>query len=128
MGTAELEGIDALAQRVARVVLRTRFNLSDEKATQQEMAEVLSAVGICFEREKHLGPGDIPDFMVSGGLAIEIKLKRSVSKMEIYRQLRRYALHQEVLGLLLITNVSMGLPPTIEGKPAYYASMGRAWL
>lgn len=71
---------------------------------------------------------DIPDFFLPSGLAIEVKLKTQRSKMDVFRQLQRYAAHEEVRALLLITNLSMGLPSTIGGKPAYYAALGAAWL
>ena len=40
----------------------------------------------------------------------------------------RYAKHEKVQRLLLVTNVPMGLPRTIEGKPAHQARLGEAWL
>ena len=48
--------------------------------------------------------------------------------MDVFRQLKRYAAHDEVNELVLVTNLSMGLPPEIDGKPTYYASLGVAWL
>jgi hypothetical protein len=46
----------------------------------------------------------------------------------IYRQLERYCLHERVGGILLATNVAMGLPVDIGGKPAAIAHLGRGWL
>jgi hypothetical protein len=64
--------------------------------------------------------------MLPGGIAVECKLRGQ--RKAIYKQLRRYAHHNDVNEIVLITNTSMGLPQRIEGKPAYYASLGIAWL
>jgi hypothetical protein len=104
-----------------------RLDLSDEKRTQSQLAEVLTGAGIAFEREKRLSAGDIVDFLVGGGVALEVKLKGQ-RKMEIFRQLQRYAAHESVTALVLVTIVAMGLPVEIGGKPAYYATLSRSWM
>lgn len=110
-------------------LLRTaRCDLSDEKRAQAQIADALAGAGIEFEREYRLGAGNIVDFYFARGLiALEVKL-RGQRKKGIYMQLRRYAQHNTVRSLILVTNVSMGLPAQIEGKDAYYVSLGRAWL
>lgn len=116
---------EAMAVRVIELVNCTRLPLNREKATQAALAEALTGAGIQFEREARLSDEDIPDFMV-GGLAIELKIKGG--KMDIYRQLKRYAQHERVTAVLLVTNVAMGLPDDIEGRRTYIAHLGRAWL
>jgi hypothetical protein len=73
-----------------------------------------------------LTPVDIVDFMV-GDVAIEIKLK-GARKKQVYQQLCRYAKSPRVKHLVLASNLAMGLPPEIDGKPAYFSSLGLAWL
>lgn len=116
-----------LTKRVVETIKRARVDLSDEKRTQRDIAEVLEAHQIPHEREVKLSKKDIVDFMV-GTVAVEVKLKTGTSKMDIYRQLQRYAESPKVSALILVTNLSMGLPETINGKPAYFISLGRAWL
>lgn len=119
--------IEAHTQRLVALIQCHRFDLSSEKRLQAQIEEVLTANGIAFEREKHLSALDIPDFLVAGGIAVECKL-RGARKMDIYRQLCRYAAHAEVTALILASNVAMGLPPDIQGKPLYAASTSRGWL
>lgn len=110
---------------IGAVISRTRFDLSDEKATQAQIANVLDAAGIAFVREERLSISDRPDFMLLG-IAMEVKLR--ASKMEIWRQLCRYARHDRVTGVMLVSNTAMPLPPAIEGKPAAVINLGKAWL
>jgi hypothetical protein len=116
------------ASDICRVIAATRFDLSTEKAVQVGMAGVLiGAFGeSAVAREKRLSPADIPDFLIAG-VAIEVKIKGQ-RKSAIWKQLVRYAAHSEVSAVVLVTNVSMGLPALCNGKPAYYVSLGRAWL
>jgi hypothetical protein len=110
---------------LARFLADFRFSLSDEKKTQQQIAEQLTLASVVHRREVRLSDGDIIDFMVSN-TGIEVKLKGQ--KMEIYRQIERYCQHDEVTSLVLATNVAMGVPPSINGKPIYVVNLGRAWL
>jgi hypothetical protein len=120
--------LNSAPEFVVALIHGNRITLSNEKAAQAEINELLTMAGYEFTREKRLSPRDTPDFFIAeSGLAIEIKMK-GAGRMDIFRQLSRYAKHDEVKAILLATNVSMGLPPEIEGKPAYFASLGRAWL
>lgn len=123
--TAQLE---LQAGFVVGVIQRYRIELSSEKRTQEQIEEALIKEGLKFEREPKLSPSDIPDFlMTETGLAIEVKIK-GARKRSVLRQLERYASHERVRGLLLVTNLSMGLPASISAKPAWYASLGRGWI
>jgi hypothetical protein len=120
-------GDNVMLGRVLYLVARTRLSLSTEKLTQSDLDEALTKAEIPFEREKRLAPGDIPDFMVDGSIAVEVKIK-GAQRRQIYRQLERYAKHDAVVAVVLVTNLSMALPREINGKPAFVASMGSAWL
>lgn len=104
---------------------RQRFSTIQEKQTQADIEQFLISQGIHFEREKRLSEKDIPDFMLDG---IVLEVKTRCSRKAIYRQLERYAQHEEVQGLMLLTGTSMGLPPDINGKPAMVVSLGEGWL
>ncbi|MCS0497883.1 hypothetical protein NVS89_22590 [Ancylobacter sp. MQZ15Z-1] len=102
-----------------------RFPLSGEKPLQEAIEAHLIESGLAFEREVTLGPGDIVDFMV-GTVAVEVKIKGQ--RRAIYRQCERYAGHDSVSAILLVTNVAMGFPPSLKGKPTAVLNLGRAWL
>jgi len=103
-----------------------RLPLSDEKAYQAGLGKALEEAGIGHVREHRLAPGEILDFLLDDGTAIEVKLRGSARR--IYAQCERYCGYPEVKGLLLATNRAMGFPSEIQGKPTWYASLGRGWL
>jgi hypothetical protein len=111
---------------IARILETRRFTLGDEKLLQAEMAEFFAAEHFAVEREKALGDGDICDFFIAGQVAVEVKIKGA--RRAIFRQCRRYCAHDEVKALVLATNIAMGLPKLINGKPTFVASLGAGWL
>lgn len=109
-----------------------RFDLGAEKACQAEMQEWLERhlpAGSTLRREPMLGPDrrDIPDFLVDGRLAIEVKMNAAQPRA-VRRQLERYVRLPQVEGLILATNRAILLPETLLGKPVRCVSLGEAWL
>lgn len=117
-----------IAIGIVRLLERHQFDLSTEKHLQSAVEEAFTEAGIVFEREKRLSASDIPDFLVSGGVVVECKLRNKSRKIDIYKQLERYATHPEVNVIVLASNSVMGLPVEIEDKPVYAASLSRGWL
>ena len=137
-------------QELVRLLSRTRADLSSEKAMQSGIAAALASAGIPFEREHRLhqrrgrlSTEDIPDFLIpmpgvhtpchralAQWIAVECKLKGrgGPRKIDIYRQIERYTRHPEVAAIILASNLSMGLPAEIRGKPVYAASLSKGWL
>jgi hypothetical protein len=111
---------------VARLIRQTPLLMNDEKRLQAELERLLVANGIPNKREVDLGDGDIIDFMLPGGLGMEVKIKEG--KRAIYRQCRRYCSHAQVSELLLVTGTALGFPEVVEGKPCYVVSLGSGWL
>ena len=114
-------------QEILALVGKFRFSLSSEKRLQEELENQFVAGGLDFKREHRLSPSDRVDFFENTvGIAIEVKIKSGPSAL--YRQMERYSQHDEVKQLLLITNVQMGFPPALNGKPVYILNLARAWL
>jgi hypothetical protein len=131
-------------QTIIETLKRYRFDLSTEKNAQQEVGQALAANGIAHQREYTLEKDDrthsIIDFYIperaltsatSGRgkeIGIGVELKIGGGPMEVYRQLQRYCRTGKLSAIILVTNHAMGLPPEIEGVPAFYLSLGRAWI
>ena len=113
--------------RIVGLIGALRLDLGDEKRTQAEIAAALAAAGIAAAREVRLGPGAIVDFLTADGVAIEVKLHRA-RPADIRRQLDRYARHDRVAALVLLTNRALALPRAVAGKPVWSVSLGKAWL
>lgn len=111
---------------IITLIRSARLDLSSEKRAQADLETVFQQAGVPYEREVELSEDDIVDFMVEG-VGVELKL-RNAGKKKVYKQLCRYAKHPRVERLLLASNLSMGLPPTIEGKDAYFVKLGEGWL
>jgi hypothetical protein len=116
----------ALAQDVVRALRQARLRVSNEGALQRSIAAVLDQIGVDYGREHRLSAADRPDFLVAGDIVIEAKVK--YAKRSIYRQLQRYAEHDNVGAIILVSNTAMGLPVAINGKPIYVVSTGMAYL
>ncbi|HYD58943.1 MAG TPA: hypothetical protein VEC35_01215 [Noviherbaspirillum sp.] len=118
--------IQAAVRAVTNLIEVSKLSLTDEKQTQVQIATVLDAGGVEFEREARLSDKDIVDFLVDGGVAVEVKIKGQ--RKAIYRQLERYSAHESVKAIVLVTSVCMHLPADIGGKPASVASLSKGWL
>lgn len=115
---------------ICRVLRSGRFDLSTEKSAQADIHQLLVRElppGWDVEREVRLSAHDIPDFVIAGQVVVEVKVKRSACG-DVLGQLRRYARHESITGLIVATNRSLVAPETLGGKPLRFVSLGRAWL
>jgi len=111
----------ALAALTACIQAKARaLRLTTERDLQDSLAELLAAEGYAAERERALGPGERPDFLIDG-IAVEVKIKGTADQLE--RQVRRYLAHPEVTGVVVVTSRARHrhLPPVIGGKPVRVA-------
>lgn len=83
---------------------------------QREVAAALDAAGLSFREQVQLTPQDRPDFMV-GSSAVELKIDGAL--VALIRQLHRYAQHQDVASIVVVSSKLRlaDLPPTINNKP-----------
>lgn len=116
----------AVPADILRILRTTRVDLSDEKRAQADIAAALAATGRDIQREVRLAPGDVIDLMADD-IGIEVKLK-GARKRAIWGQLERYAGHDRVSALILASNLAMGVPGEVRGKPLWFVPLGRAWL
>ncbi len=124
-------------QLIVDIFARYRLPLSDEKALQAAIGEVLGMEHVPFVREVRLdGEGkDIVDFMAGPGALLQplepacaIEVKIGGSRRAIYRQIERYCAHAQVAEIVLATNVPMSLPFEVLGKRTAVAHLSRGWL
>lgn len=113
------------APAIVTLLRATRLSCSSEAKLQKSIDDALTARGVPFDREAILGPGERIDFL-AGRVGVEAKAR--YAKRATFRQLERYALHDTVDALILVTGTAMGLPPTLNGKPLYIVSVGRTFL
>lgn len=100
--------------------------MDTEQRAQECLERRLAQAGIPFSRHAALAPGDIPDFIVAESIVVELKIKGAA--LSVYRQCERYAAHESVTAIILLTGRAMTLPETISAKPTLVVHMGAAWL
>lgn len=119
MATAAAERNAAvLAADVVTALGTHRHRGGNEKQIQDSVERVLAAAGLVFSREHALSAQDRPDFLVDGGVVVEVKMRASRSM--VLMQLGRYASHDQVAALVLASprlTVVSGMPDSIHGKP-----------
>lgn len=115
-----------IAAHVAGFLQIARYRLGHETLLQDDVEKRFREGDIPYEREKILGPADRVDFLVDGHIAVELKIK--AQKRRIFRQMERYALHDCVDSLILVTAAPAGMPAALNGKPVYVVKLGMSGL
>lgn len=109
---------------VMALLSRARFNYVDEHDLHRGITALLSENGVTVgadDREVSLSPRDRIDFLLPSGLGIEVKVAGTPG--DVWRQLGRYAGHERVARLLLVTTRARharGGPLELAGKPVGY--------
>lgn len=98
---------------------RLRFRYATEKDLQDGIEKVFREGDISFIREYEISSSDRLDFLVAGGIALEVKIKGSLP--ELVRQIARYARHEDIQEVLVVGTPRWipQVPAAIEGKPVY---------
>jgi hypothetical protein len=94
-----------------------RFDASTEDTFQLAVARALQLRGAAFEREVRLSARDRIDFLLGGGIGLELKINGAPS--EVTRQLLRYAESDRISALVLVTTRALhrAMPAVLLGKP-----------
>jgi len=103
-------------QALADLLSRYRYDCASEFELQNGIEEVLKDSSFDYEREVRLSKEDRVDFLVDR-IGIEIKIDGSTT--ELLRQLARYAKHEKIKCLVVVTSRSRltSLPERLGGKP-----------
>lgn len=112
---------------IERAILAHRFAFSNEEDLQAGVALSLTEAGIPFEREAILSRQDRIDFLLPGGVGIEVKLDGSISALT--RQLHRYARLDAIAAIVIVVTRTrlLNLPLEIAGKPLHRVLVMRAF-
>jgi len=92
------------------------FRCVNEAELQGAVKTVLSTAKIAYEREVSLSPRERVDFLIAGGIALELKVR--TNGKALMEQAARYAASERVNSILIASTDHRGLslPSTINGK------------
>lgn len=115
------------ASDLARLIRCFHYRFANEKELQNGLARAFDQGEVSYQREHSLEPGDIIDFLVEGGIGIEVKVGGGLS--EVTRQLYRYSAHGSIESLILVSSRSSldNLPSTMRGKPLFVVVINGAF-
>lgn len=108
---------------VANGLRQYNYVARNEADLQDAIASALTMQGHEFRREVELSRSDRIDFM-AGAVGIEVKV--GGSRSALIRQLHRYAQHDEVSALLVVTTLHKltALPMCLNDKPVHVLRVG----
>ena len=103
-------------EAIVEAIRSRRYAYTSEAELQEGIERVLIEEGIAYEREVALSPGDRIDFLVGEGIGVEVKIDGSISALT--RQIHRYAQHDRISSLVVVTSRSRlaNLPSSMNEK------------
>lgn len=106
-------------ETILKIFSHYNVRFDNEKQLQADIVRIFNQNEVKFEREVRLSEEDIIDFLLDDGIGIECKIKGSSTKL--IRQLYRYASHEKIKTLIVITsrNRLAVLPDHIGEKQIY---------
>jgi hypothetical protein len=115
-------------QEIITILKGLRVNLVTEEwdLQRQIFIELQLDDRFTFEREYKLGSRSRVDFMITGGVIIEVK-KGKPNKAEVIKQLTRYAAYPEVTAIILVVETSLTIPRELLGKPCVSFGLNKLW-
>jgi hypothetical protein len=114
--------------QVLDVIRGHRFLYTNEDELQEGIAAALaqSEPALTVLREVRLSERDRIDILVDAAIGIEVKV--AGSQTHPWDQLKRYAEHDAIEALVLVTNRVYTLPDEVGGKPLRLVSLTGAGL
>ena len=113
-------------ERIVEAISALRAPLQQgEYDLHRLVMDALDAAALPWEHEVKLAPRCRIDLMC-GSVGIEIK-RGKVEKARIIEQLRKYADCEQVQGLILVTEKTVPVPHTINGKHVRLICLNRLW-
>lgn len=108
--------MNELLQAIRHALTHRRIPTTPESVLQERIAGILTSISVPFDREVHLSEKDRIDFLVGGHLGIEVKVDGGLSA--VTRQVHRYAQHERIESLVLVTTrmLHRGVPSEMNGK------------
>lgn len=109
-----------VVDQVLAVIRGHRFSYTSEDELQEGIAAALAQHGLEPLREVRLSERDRIDIFVD---PVGIEIKVAGSQTHPWGQLKRYAEHEAIKALILVSNRAYSLPDEVGGKPLRTVSL-----
>lgn len=113
------------AEAIVELIKSVKLQHSTEFILHGQLYELFDSLKIPFQKEYKLSKSDIVDLFING---VAIECKTQGQPIQIHRQLERYANHDEVKAIILVSSKYMNVKKTIKGKPAFMVHLGAQWI
>lgn len=121
------EDIGVRTREVLTLLKRIRINVAyDEYELQDWITRLLQQAEIPFKKEHVLAPRNRIDFLVDGGIGIEVK-KGKPNRTQVCAQLERYAGFDCIRSIILVVERNVNIPREVKGKPCVLFGLNRLW-
>lgn len=115
-------------EEIIGLLKRLRLHvIKEEIEIHKQIKKLLDSEGIKYEYEYMLGRGNRIDFLLEGGIGIEVKKGRP-NQTKVIKQLTRYLSFGEVNKMILVMEKTMPIPREINGKECRLISLNRLWF
>ena len=123
----EESNLTASIEKVLSALGDLRIGITSDEFQIQSMVEaVLAGCNIPFEKEYRLAPRNRIDFLIDGGIGLEVK-RGKPNKVQVTKQLQRYASFEEVKAIVLVVDRTVSIPTQVHGKPCILFGLNRLW-
>lgn len=100
--------------------------VAQEYDLQNTISQYLKQANIYFQKEYKLAPRNRIDFLVSGGICIEVK-KGKPTRAKTMQQLQRYTSFREIKAVILVVERNVNISREMNGKPCISFGLNKLW-
>jgi hypothetical protein len=119
--------VDELEEVVSSLRRLRIHSITLEYDLQAQIAARFDVDGIPYSKEYRLGPRNRVDFLVAGGIGVEVK-KGKPNAGDVAAQVERYCRHEDVRALVLVVERSVfNHLEESNGKPVRYVALNKLW-
>lgn len=116
--------VDAVLSSLRRLRV---LNVGLEYSLQDAIAKQFDTDGIPYAKEYVLGPRNRIDFLIPGGIGVEVK-KGKPNSVQLQAQAERYCRFDAVQTLVLVVERNViDYDPVVNGKPVHYVALNKLW-
>ncbi len=118
---------EAVIKQTLSVLRELRIGIFPDEYKIQKMIEtLLMDRGISFQKEYKLASRNRIDFLLEGGVGVEVK-RGKPNRNSVLKQLTRYASFESISAIILVVDRNVYIPDSVLGKKCILFGLNRLW-